>query len=66
VPEKLLQCILDSAPGSFGSPGDAALRDRLAGDTGNGIDVLREVHAVGVGDPGHLAFARAEVRNDVT
>ena len=62
VTEKLTQGILNAAARGFGTPGDAARVQWLAGDTGAGIDVGRIHAAILVGDPGHFARASAHIR----
>src|SRR4029077_2173357 len=65
-PERLADGGLRAAGRRLARCRDAALADRLAGDAGERVDLVRREGVVGVGDPGHLLLAGAEVgRRDV-
>ena len=60
--EESAKRVFDPAPRRLGPAGYSALRHRLAGDTGPGIDLGRVEPLIFIRHPGHLALAGADIR----
>ena len=61
----ILKCFADaelnSTAGGFAPAVNSALRDRFAGHASEVVDAARNERVVGIGHPGHLAFAGSDV-----
>ena len=61
VGEAVDDSVKHAQAGRFASARDAVQRQRLAGDAGEVVDVVRVEGAIGVSDPGHFALASAVI-----
>src|SRR5687768_1522502 len=59
--KEFLQHVSDAAASGFTTAPDPPLGDGFARDARDGVYAVGGEHVVGIGDPGHLAFARAQI-----
>ena len=62
VAEEFADAVHHAPARRFGASRNAAQADRFAGDTAEGIDIVRAVFHISVGDPRHLLGAGAKIR----